>query len=64
LLRYVDYPGASKPVPLADTAVRLSATPGGIGKRAPRLGEHTNEVLGELGYSDAEVAELRAAEVV
>lgn len=27
----------------------------------PRLGEHTDEVLGELGYSVAEISELRAA---
>lgn len=60
LLRYVEYPGARKPVPLADTAVRLSATPGGIRHRAPMLGEHTDEVLRELGYSSEEITKLRA----
>jgi len=64
LLNYVDYPGAPRPVPLADTAMRLSATPGGIRHRAPALGEHTDEVLGELGYTDQEIASLRTAEVV
>ena len=64
LLRYVDYPGAAKPVPLADTAVRLSATPGGIRHRAPILGEHTDEVLKELGYTRDEVERLRKAQVV
>ncbi|MGD1098222.1 MAG: CoA transferase [Bryobacteraceae bacterium] len=64
LLRFVDYPGAPKAVPLADTAVRLSATPGGIRHRAPTLGEHTDEVLRELGYSGEEIIALRAAEVV
>jgi crotonobetainyl-CoA:carnitine CoA-transferase CaiB-like acyl-CoA transferase len=64
LLKCVDYPGAPRPVPLADTAVRLSATPGGIRHRAPALGEHANEVLAELGYNETEIQELRAAEVV
>jgi crotonobetainyl-CoA:carnitine CoA-transferase CaiB-like acyl-CoA transferase len=64
LLRYVEYPGAAKSVPLADTAVRLSATPGAITKRAPTLGEHTSQVLLEVGYSSDEIAELRKAEVV
>ena len=64
LLQYVDYPGAPKPVPLANPAVRLSATPGGIRHRAPALGEHTDEILGELGYSEVEIEELRMAKVV
>jgi crotonobetainyl-CoA:carnitine CoA-transferase CaiB-like acyl-CoA transferase len=64
LLKYVEYPGAPNPVPLADTAVRLSATPGGIRHRAPTLGEHTEEILVELGYAADEIGALRKAEVV
>jgi len=64
LLRYVDHAGAAKPIPLADTAVQLSATPGGIRERAAALGEHTDEVLLEIGYSENEISALRTAEVV
>jgi crotonobetainyl-CoA:carnitine CoA-transferase CaiB-like acyl-CoA transferase len=64
LLKYVEYPGTRKPVPLANTAVRLSKTPGGIRHRAPQLGEHTDEVLRELGYSEPEISELKEKEVV
>lgn len=64
LLRYVDYPGAPSAVPIADTAVRLSVTPGGIRHRAPMLGEHTDEVLGELEYSKKEIEFLRLQEVI
>lgn len=64
LLRYVEYPGAPKAVPLADTAVRLSATPGSIRHRAPTLGEHTDDVLQELGYGPSDIAALHASEVV
>jgi crotonobetainyl-CoA:carnitine CoA-transferase CaiB-like acyl-CoA transferase len=60
----VDYPGLAKPAPVADTAVRLSETPGGIRQRAPVLGEHTGEVLAEIGYDEAAVARLREAGVV
>jgi crotonobetainyl-CoA:carnitine CoA-transferase CaiB-like acyl-CoA transferase len=63
-MKLVDYPGLPKPAPVADTPVRLSATPGGIRHRAPKLGEHTDEILAELGFDDAEVARLREARVV
>ena len=46
------------------TPLKLSRTPLVAGRPAPLLGEHTAAVLREAGYSDTEVAELRAAGAV
>jgi crotonobetainyl-CoA:carnitine CoA-transferase CaiB-like acyl-CoA transferase len=64
LLRDTDYPGLPRPAPLAPTPVDLSETPGGLRRRAPTLGEHTDEILAELGYRPEQVAELRARNVI
>jgi crotonobetainyl-CoA:carnitine CoA-transferase CaiB-like acyl-CoA transferase len=43
---------------------RLSATPGALRRPAPKLGEHTAEILARLGVGDAELAVLRCERVV
>lgn len=59
----VEYPGAGD-VPITDTPFRLSATPGTVRHRAPTLGEHTDEVLREVGLSDERIAALRADDII
>jgi crotonobetainyl-CoA:carnitine CoA-transferase CaiB-like acyl-CoA transferase len=44
--------------------VHLSETPLVYHRHPPRLGEHTDEVLRELGYDAAGIAALRAQQVV
>ncbi|MCP4005262.1 MAG: CoA transferase [bacterium] len=44
--------------------IKLSQTPGAIETPPPLLGEHTDQVLSECGFSSAEIEELRAAELV
>ncbi len=41
-------------------AIRFGATPTDLGRGAPALGEHTDEILLEAGFDTDEVAELRA----
>ena len=43
---------------------KLSDTPGRTKWVGPRLGEHTSEVLADLGFGSEEIAELRARGVV
>jgi formyl-CoA transferase len=38
--------------------VKMSDTPGSIRRTAPELGEHTEEVLREAGFTDAEIGAL------
>jgi crotonobetainyl-CoA:carnitine CoA-transferase CaiB-like acyl-CoA transferase len=52
------------PTRVLGVPVRLSETPGAIRSPAPLLGQHTDEVLGELGYSPAEVQALRNEAVI
>lgn len=51
-------------VPMHAPVPRLSATPAGYRRPAPRLGEHTWEVLRELGFDTATIASLHAAQVI
>lgn len=64
ILHPTDYPGLPVPAPLVGTPVELSASPGSVRHRAPLLGEHTDGILAELGYTAGEVADLRRSGVV
>ena len=49
------------PIKVVGSGFRLEHGGGSVDRPPAKLGEHTDEVLGEAGYSAAEIAEMRAA---
>jgi formyl-CoA transferase len=56
--------GDGEPLKQPGIVPKLSATPGAVGGPAPRLGEHTDEVLRELGFAPEKIRELRKDKIV
>jgi formyl-CoA transferase len=64
MLVEVEQPGAARGLTIAGSPVRMSKTPGGVRRRAPMIGEHTDFTLADLGFDTGEIATLRAGGVV
>lgn len=63
-LAKVPFDGLPQPVTLMNTPVTFSETPGRITKAPPGLGQHTDELLTQIGISRAEIESLRADGVI
>lgn len=61
MLVKVEYPGSPVPLTIANSPIKMSATPGGVSARAPLIGEHTDQILGEIGYDANQRQRLRQA---
>ena len=44
--------------------IKFSRTPGGLDRPPPLLGEHNGQILKDLGYSDAQIAEMAEKSVI
>jgi crotonobetainyl-CoA:carnitine CoA-transferase CaiB-like acyl-CoA transferase len=62
-IRWMDHPEIG-PFRMVGSPIELSAMPIRAPLPAPRHGEHTEQILGEVGYSAADIAELRAQAAV
>lgn len=46
------------------TPIKLNKTPGSIRRSPPLLGQHTDEILKEVGYNPSQISELRRHKIV
>lgn len=63
-LKPLPFPGLPGPAPVMETPLRFSRTPASLRERAPLLGEHTEAILGELGYTTEEIESFRSEGVI
>jgi crotonobetainyl-CoA:carnitine CoA-transferase CaiB-like acyl-CoA transferase len=59
----VEHPRAGK-IKLLGIPIKFSETPGEIRALSPAYGEHTLDILGELGYTDDDFKRLRKAKAI
>jgi crotonobetainyl-CoA:carnitine CoA-transferase CaiB-like acyl-CoA transferase len=59
----VEYPGLGT-VKSANNPIKLSDAPVTIRRKSPGVGEHTAEIMREVGYSDSEIAALKDAKAI
>jgi formyl-CoA transferase len=64
MLAEVEHPGSELNSIVVGTPVHLSETPGGVRRRAPYFGEHTLQVLQELGYDAETIEAMRSSGAV
>lgn len=64
MLAEVEHPGASEPVTVVGTPIRMTRTQGGVTRRAPLAGEDTDAVMRDFGIDPARVSALKEKGVI
>jgi len=62
MLVAVEHPGAGRPMVFPNTPIKYTATPAGVYRRAPKLGEHQDEIMAELDSGVPAAGEHAAGE--
>ena len=60
----LNYPTMDKEYSVVGPAVELSENPGVIKSRSPQLGDHNEEILSGLGYSQDEITQLKSERII
>lgn len=64
LVEPVAYPGAGIDIPMIRAPIRLSGHAKTAPQRAPQVGEHSDAILREIGYSGEAISALRASSII
>ena len=64
MLPQVEQPGSATPVCVPGVPVKLSLTPGEVRHRAPLLGEHSRQILAEVGVDATRIQALIDSRIV
>lgn len=64
LVEPMDYPGAKGVAPIVRTPITLSASAKAVLSPAPRVGEHSEMILAELGYDPEAISALRRDRII
>ena len=51
-------------IKVLNNPIRLSKTPSEIKDKAPKLGEHTGQILKELGYSEIDITKMKKSGII
>ena len=60
----VEYANLKDPAPILGPAIELSSTPGHISDAAPLLGQHTDRIMLELGYTRKQIMNLKDNKII
>ena len=63
-LEPVEYPGIDVAAPIAHMPMDFSALDVSIRRRAPTLGEHTDEILESLGFEKGDISAFRETRAI
>ena len=64
MLAEVEHYGSKKKFVIANTPIHMSATQGGVRRRAPFVGEHTDQILQDAGFNSDEIASFHADDII